>query len=86
MIDTRKLVNINGWMTSESELNVGIPDEYKELIYSVKYNDYAELSRALMFAHCAQEGRRFGDARQVRINESELKYCINRLLEKNGMA
>lgn len=86
MIDERKLVCINGRMTSESDLNVWIPDEYKDEIYSVKYANYEELSKVLMFAHCAMEGQRYGFIHQYEMDDREVHYHIKRLAEKNGRA
>lgn len=70
------IFKIAGKETSSENYMVVIPEEYEHFFRGFDFNDVHHFSQAVMFAACAHEGKMYGDARQMKMNEVSLKSCF----------
>ena len=61
-----KVIHIGCKDYSMNDLLVVIPDQYTYIFRDVRFENMSEFSRALMFAHCADEAKQYKTSRSLR--------------------
>ena len=67
---------VAGETRTDEDLLIMIPIHYREHFEGHAFRDMAHLSRALMFANCANEARYYRKPWLVEQNERELKHQL----------
>ena len=67
---------VNGRKTTDEDLLVLIPVEYKPMFEGHNFPDMHTLSMALMHANCAAEARYYGRLFKVEEYENDLLNCM----------
>lgn len=69
---------IGNRLTNSDEMLVRIPEEYVKYFDNHRFKDASDLSKALMFANCAEEARFYNNLRSLEENEESLKIYLNK--------
>lgn len=70
------LINVGSKTRTAEDLLIIIPERYREQIEKIRFKDSEELSKALMFMHCAEEARYYNNEFSERVNELSFKWFV----------
>ena len=70
------LINVGSKTRTAEDLLIIIPERYREKIEKIKFKDFEELSKALMFMNCAEEARAYNNEFLERANELGFDWFV----------